>query len=387
MTSWIEEAKEYVGFSSDDEARLRRFDAVARPRYREVIDHFYRVIAGFEGARKVLTGGAAQVKRLEGTLFAWLETGLGGPHDAAWYDARARIGRRHVAVGLAVRYMFTAMNLIRGDLHRIARETGVEPGTIESIDRWLDLELAIMVQTYQEHSEQRLLDRERDAQHEQMAAMQRMSAGLAHEVRNPLNSAQLQLQLLTRRLRKAGVEASLLEATSLVDGEIHRLSGLLEEFLDFARPVRLAPTATDVVGVARQVVELATAAATRRGVTVTLSGATALVISCDPGKLHQIVQNLVANAVDAATRRVEVEVREAPGGVAIRVHDDGPGIPETVLPRIYEPFFSTKEGGTGMGLAITYSLVALHGGTIVACNRGGAEFVVTLPSGPAREVL
>jgi len=370
---WIEEAKQYIGFSARDEELLRGFHAAARARYREVVDHFYAVIDRFDGARAVLVGGIAQVERLKGTLLAWLESGLGGAHDEDWYETRARIGRRHVAIGLPPRYMHTAVNLVRADLHGIARgTTGIDAAAvIEAIDRWLDLELAIMVQTYQEHHEQGL-----------MAAMQRMSAGLAHEVRNPLNSAQLQLQLLSRRLKRAGAEPGLLEVTSLVDGEIRRLSGLLQEFLDFARPVQLAIVDCDLVGVAQQVVELANVAASARQIEVVLTGEPAVVISCDPGKVHQILQNLIANALDAARSRVEVDLRADDAAAILRVRDDGPGIPEGVLPRIYEPFFSTKEHGTGMGLSITYSLVSLHGGSIEVQNQGGAEFTVRLPAEP-----
>lgn len=381
--SWIDEARAYIGFSEEDEVHLRAFHAVAEDRYDEVVAHFYEVIDRFPEARAVITGGAAQRARLAGTLRAWLASGLGGVHDRAWYEARVRIGARHVAIGLASRYMFTAIGVIRADLHRIVRQTAVLAApTIDAIDRWLDLELAIMLQSYQESSEERLLERERTAQRERLGAMQRLSAGLAHEVRNPLNAAQLQLELLARRLRRGGAGPSLLEVTALVDGEIRRLSGLLQEFLDFARPVHLAAGDADLVAIARHVVEMVQAAAAERGVAVALVGDPAVVIACDSGKVHQILHNLVANAIDAAASRVEVAALAHDGGATIVVRDDGPGIPDAVLPRIYEPFYSTKERGTGMGLSITYSLVTLHGGTIHARNRGGAEFTVHLPATP-----
>jgi len=370
---WIEEAKQYVGFSEEDERRLHALHALGRAGYAAIIDHFYAVIEQFAGARQVITGGPPQIAHLKVTLLAWLESGVGGPHDLAWYEARSRIGRRHVAIGLASRYMFTAANLVRADLHRLAGGiAGIDlAATGDAIDRWLDLELAIMLHSYQE-----------DHERQQLAAMQRMAAGLAHEVRNPLNSAQLQLQLLSRRLKRAGAEPGLLEVTSLVDGEIRRLSGLLQEFLDFARPVQLAIVDCDLVGVAQQVVELANVAARARQIEVVLTGEPAVVISCDPGKVHQILQNLIANALDAARSRVEVDLRADDAAAILRVRDDGPGIPEGVLPRIYEPFFSTKEHGTGMGLSITYSLVSLHGGSIEVQNQGGAEFTVRLPAEP-----
>ena len=102
----------------------------------------------------------------------------------------------------------------------------------------------------------------------------------------------------------------------------------------------------------------------------------------DPAKVHQIVANLVRNAVEAVTAngRVQVTVESALDGVIVRVEDDGPGIPGAVQARIYEPFFSTKESGTGLGMSIVHSLVALHGGTITLdTGTDGTRFDVKLP--------
>lgn len=389
LPAWIADSLLYVGFSDEDEARLHAFHAVAAPSYAAVIDHFYDVIDRHDGARAILTGGAAQVARLKRTLHAWLAGGLGAAHDEAWFASRCRIGERHVAVGLPSHYMFTAVNLVRADLAALVDER-IAPAerapTRAAIDRWLDLELAIVQRSYQDASEQRLVQRERDAQRENLSAMRRLSAGLAHEVRNPLNAAHLQLELLQRRLRRSEADPALLDATALVDGEIRRLSTLLQEFLDFARPVQLTAADTDLVAIARQVIARADASAAARQVEVVLGGAASVRITGDPGKLHQILHNLIANAIDAAVRRVEVELHG--GGdepAVIVVHDDGGGIAEAVRPRIFEPFFSTKEGGTGMGLSITHSLVSLHGGEIQVANRVGAEFTVVLPPAPAND--
>jgi signal transduction histidine kinase len=107
-------------------------------------------------------------------------------------------------------------------------------------------------------------------------------------------------------------------------------------------------------------------------------------IEIDAGKVHQVVQTLIRNAVEASERGqlVEVTVERVATGAAVTIRDHGPGIPPEVQARIYEPFFSTKEGGTGMGMAIVHSLVALHGGTIAIRNDGGAELTVTLPRRP-----
>src|SRR5262249_45482220 len=102
----------------------------------------------------------------------------------------------------------------------------------------------------------------------------------------------------------------------------------------------------------------------------------------DAAKVHQIILNLLRNAIEAVTPggHVSVELAADAERLHIRVQDDGPGIPEDVRPRIYEPFFSTKEGGTGLGMSIVHSLVSLHGGTIdLVTGPTGTRFEIRLP--------
>jgi signal transduction histidine kinase len=382
---YLEELKHYVGFGKTDEDVLRRLRASASDAEIEAIsEHFYSVLVQHDGARAVITDGAAQIARLKHTLVEWIISGLAGPHDESFYERRSRIGRRHVAIGLPQQYMFTAMNVMRRDLHHLV-ETHLPEERIaarDAVDKLLDIELAIMLRHYQLEAEERLVRRERLSQAEKLTAVRTLSAGLAHEVRNPLNAAKLQLELLERRLRRGEGDPRLLDAAELVRVEIGRLSKLLDEFLSFARPADLAPTPTDLVGLARHVAELERPAADVHGVTLVVEAPLPAVEALiDAAKIHQVVQNLVRNAIEASPRggAVTVAVEPFEGGVALRVRDQGPGIPPEVLARIYEPFFSTKEGGTGMGMAIVHSLVTLHGGEIHVRSNGFTEFAVHLP--------
>jgi signal transduction histidine kinase len=254
---------------------------------------------------------------------------------------------------------------------------------MRSVHKLLDCELAIMVQHYELDTEDKLIARERRTQADRILAMQTMSAGLAHEVRNPLNAAMLQLELLERRLHRTGDDPRLLEPTELAQSEIERLTALLNEFLVFARPPELHAQEHDVVAVVRQVVDLERVTAERRGVAVAIAADPAQVLAeVDVAKLHRLVLNLVRNACEAVADgghvTAGVEVDEA--RCLIRVSDDGPGIPGHVVPRIYEPFFSTKEGGTGLGMSIVHSLVSLHGGSIdLRTGPGGTTFEVAIP--------
>ncbi len=240
---------------------------------------------------------------------------------------------------------------------------------------------------------------------EKLAAVGTLSAGLAHEIRNPLNAAGLQLRLLNRRLQAMDADAQLLEPVALVQAELGRLSRLVGEFLQFARPTGLVRSKVDVGELARAVVDLEAPAALEKGARIVARlPPSPAIVEGDSEKLRQVVLNLIRNAVEASGKdgRVEVGVKvgeaqgsEAPrasdgppdpkaepGGLKIFVSDDGEGIPEQDLSRIFEPFYSTKPGGTGLGMSIVHSLVNLHGGDVSVLSREGegTRVVISLPA-------
>lgn len=381
----LDELLSYVGFDEDDATRLRALHPTLQPHFAEIAGRFYEALWANSGAAAVLTG-PEQIERLRVTLIDWMSTGLLGPYDERFYEKRSRIGRRHVAIGLHHRYMFTAMSVVRTAYHdHVARLYGpIEAAPImRSVHKLLDVELAIMVGHYQNVSEEKLVMSERRIQADRLTAMQTLTAGLAHEVRNPLNAAKLQLELLERRLRRGTDDPRLVEPGQLAQKEIERLTLLLNEFLAFARPPELHTQDHDVASILRQVAELERISAERRGAELALVACPEQLIALvDPTKVHQIVLNLVRNAIEAVTAggHVALELVGDETQFHIRVQDDGPGIPADVLPRIYEPFFSTKEAGTGLGMSIVHSLVTLHGGRIdLETNDRGTRFDITIP--------
>jgi signal transduction histidine kinase len=314
-----------------------------------------------------------------------MSTGLLGPFDERFYEKRSRIGRRHVQIGLDQQYMFTAMNVVRTAYQDIllAEAPAGAPAMLRAIHKLLDIELAIMTRHYQLDSEAKLVTRERRAQSDRIIAMQTLTAGLAHEVRNPLNAAKLQLELLDRRLRRETTDQRLTQPSELASKEIERLTQLLNDFLAFARPPELHLEERDIAELVRHVCEVERPGATKHDATLVLLGAPdSLIARVDAAKIHQVVANLVRNAIEAvpAGGHVAVELSSSHDTFTIRVQDDGPGIPPEVRARIYEPFFSTKEGGTGLGMSIVHSLVALHGGSIeLDSHPGGTRFDITIP--------
>jgi signal transduction histidine kinase len=384
--SVLDELFAYVGFDDGDRSRLLALHPVLEPHFPAVAERFYEAVNASPAAAAVLQD-PDQVERLRVTLIDWMASGLLGPHDERFYEKRSRIGRRHVAVGLPHDFMFTAMSVVRtAYLDRIATLFPVAEAwaTTRSVNKLLDIELAVMARHYHLDSKDKLVAREQRIQDDRITAMRTMSAGLAHEVRNPLHAAKLQLELLQRRLRKRADDPSFHGPTEIAQKEIERVTALLNDFLTFARPPELHAQDHDVAEIVRNVVELERVSAERRGAALALVVPTRLIAKVDAPKLHQVALNLVRNAIDAVGPggHVAVELTGGDGRFDLRVQDDGDGIPDEIRARIYEPFFSTKEGGTGLGMSIVHSLVLLHGGSIaLTSGAGGTCFDVTIPRG------
>ncbi len=206
--------------------------------------------------------------------------------------------------------------------------------------------------------------RRQAAEKEALAAIGVLTAGLAHEIRNPLNAAQLQLQLLRRRA-KAGAEVEKIESrATLVEGELRRLTTLLDDFLGLARPRPLAERAVDVCAILDDVAELEGPLCRTHDITITLACERPLEVYGDADQLRQAVLNLVANARDAIAQAerpgtIRLEARRRDGAAYVGVVDDGPGLGAGDA---FEAFHTTKAAGTGLGLSIVRKIVRLHGG-------------------------
>jgi signal transduction histidine kinase len=232
-------------------------------------------------------------------------------------------------------------------------------------------------------AQQRLL------QNERMALLGTFASGLAHEVRNPLNSIALQLSLLERRI--AGAEPllreRLAELVGVIREEIRRLDALVGDFLFFSRTSRIQLQPTDLDALVDEVTRLLRPEARGAGVTLRRQRAEAPVPSlrADPEKLKQVVINLVRNAIEAMPDggSVALETALRDGRAVIEVADNGPGLPERV--DIFQLFVTTKPKGTGLGLSIAQQIVHAHGGTIAASSEPGkgATFTVALPLEPS----
>jgi two-component system, sporulation sensor kinase E len=239
------------------------------------------------------------------------------------------------------------------------------------------------------HMEDITEKRRRDAQlrrAESLASLTTLAAGVAHEIKNPLGSISIHIQLIRKALQGKGkVPMAFLERhLGVVNEEIDRLNKIVVDFLFAVRPMDVQLRDGDPGELVASIADFIRPEAERAGVMVELSTAEGLPrVALDERLMKQALLNLVKNALAAmpgggklrlAALRVEDEVR-------LTVEDSGVGISEEDLPKIFEPYFTTKENGTGLGLTITFKIVREHDGEITVTSRPGQGscFTISLP--------
>lgn len=265
-------------------------------------------------------------------------------------------------------------------------------------------ELEVALQNMADHIGtvvERLEQREREVlRGEQLAAVGQLAAGIAHELRNPLMAINILVQAAAEREDGSGLRGRDL---AVVEEEIGRLDSSIQSLLDFARPPRPSKTLVDVRQLVNQSLDLVSARAEQQRVAIRREAAQPpAFVEIDGGQIRQVLLNLLLNSLDAMPGggNLGVHIRAAPSsasdstgsvgspsaqarsGYLIQIADSGCGLPEDLGDRIFEPFVSTKETGTGLGLPICRRIIAEHGGWIGAENHpaGGAVFSIWLPA-------
>jgi signal transduction histidine kinase len=295
-----------------------------------------------------------------------------------------------VAVGLvvtavvvrALRPLFrlaeTAKKIARGDYQERADESS--PDEVGALGREFNAMAAAL-----DEREQRLVRSER------LAAVGKIAAQITHEVRNPLSSIGLNAEMLEEEVGALeGPPAQVEEARQLVRAivkEVDRLTDITEEYLRFAKLPQPKLEREDLRQIVASLCAFLQPEMQARGVTVEVSAPGDLpLVAADEHQLRQALLNLLRNAVEAMTGGGRLGLAMAAGEklVTLRISDSGQGIDPEHLAKIFDPFFSTKEHGTGLGLALTQQIIVEHGGTIdVESSPGkGTTFTVRLPAAP-----
>jgi len=239
------------------------------------------------------------------------------------------------------------------------------------------------------HSFQALEEQQR------LAALGTMAAGLAHEIRNPLAGIKGAAQYLHTTDGPPDPE-EFADLLGVIVSETDRLAGVVEQFLDYARPMKIHAAETNLSTLTERLVQLIQLRTTNPDVAISVHAPSDLPrVICDEGKIHQVLLNLVRNAIEAVGDEGKVTLRlcrgqvsgrgrQAVEAVEIRVEDDGPGLSREALQKLFIPFYTTKRHGTGLGLPISRRLVEAHGGELNARSgpSGGTRVTVRLPLQP-----
>ncbi len=223
---------------------------------------------------------------------------------------------------------------------------------------------------------------------EELSALGQMAAGMAHELRNPLTAISMLVQLQREKAERDGPPP---EDLTIIEREIARMEERLGAFIDYARPSRPRWRRIDLRDVAAATLGLIQGRAAKHRVEVRFAPpADPVPVRADAEQIGRALVNLAMNAIDAMPlggRLTLTMTGAADGFVEVAVDDTGPGVDPKVLPRLFEPFFTGKEAGLGLGLPISARIARDHGGRLTAANRpeGGARFLLRLPTARIRE--
>lgn len=220
---------------------------------------------------------------------------------------------------------------------------------------------------------------------DQLTAMGHLASGVAHEIRNPLNAISMIAQRFQQEFKPVEDEEEYEKLASTIVSETRRINDIIQQFLSFARPPKLQLQETDIAGIVDHVVTLLNQEAKSKGVTLEAHCTPVPPIAADSHKLQQALLNLVKNSLQACSEggHVRLECREEDSRIRIDITDDGNGIAQEHLNKIFNLYFTTKEEGTGLGLSIVQQIISQHNGTIEVKSEpgNGTRFTIFLPKG------
>jgi signal transduction histidine kinase len=357
--------------------------------------------AAFEGDKDEINREIIQVGAIEHTADKRLHTladRVSSSMDALSAAAKVREARSVVAlVGLAVLTLgvglFVSLHVRRilAPLgHVTERAQAVARGDLTPrAVRQGDDEIAELAATFEHMVGAVARARTEALSNERLAAIGKMAAHVTHEIRNPLSSIGLNVEMLEEELATHETNPNAKGLLTAISREVGRLEQLSEEYLRVARLPSPRMEAEDVAALVRDVVAFTRKEMERASCVVEVKVADAVPPALfDEAQLRQAFLNLLRNAREAMPSggQIDVSVRAEGMSVVVTVDDRGSGISDDVRARIFDPFFSTKGEGTGLGLAITRQIVEAHGGAITCAQRegGGTSFRIALPIAPSR---
>ena len=373
----FQELQVWVGWTEESARRVAATAELLEPHLRTLVNEVHAEILRHPNARKVITGGQAQINYLTETLISWLRELLSGRYDGEYVARHWRIGRRHVEIGLEQVYINATMSQLRLGLMRVLYTSWQgDPkelqDTICSLNKLLDLDLAIIEDAYQYEYAARLQRNER------LAVIGQMAGGVAHELRNPLNVVKTSVYYLLNARNPSAEKKT--EHLQRIEKHVVLADNVITTLSNFAKlpvPNRAPFTIEQCLRKALDTTPLPENIQVRIDCPPTLPP-----VLADFGQLHIVFANLIRNAVEAMPEggRLTLTARASGGGIEVAVEDTGVGMTAEQLGQIMEPLYSTKARGLGLGLSIVRAIVEKNGGSLrVASEPGrGSTFTVFL---------
>jgi signal transduction histidine kinase len=373
------ELQRYVEWTEEDVQAIHAIRPLIEASFPELVEDFYEEIQRHPDALKVITGGQEQIERLKGTLVNWLKELFSGQYDEDYVVRRWQIGYRHVQIGLDQVYTNAALSRLRRGLMRALEQNW--PATLQelldarrTLNTLLDLDLALIEDAYQ--SEHMF----RQQATERLALIGQVAGGIAHELRNPLNVIKTSVfYLLNARNPSPDKTAKHLERIEKQVGTADEVIVALTNFAKMALPV---PAPFDVETHLKKVAD---EAELPESIQVTYDCPAGLPPAlADASQIDIVLGNLIRNAREAMPHGGTLRLAAEPDDpfLQITVADTGNGIATEALPRIMEPFYSTKARGIGLGLAMAKAIIDKNDGRLsVESEPGrGTTFTIQLRS-------
>ncbi len=379
----------------EDESVRRQLNEIESGFLRLTVER-ERVVALLDaGNREDATGIHAAARKRFDALISQCELYLDSLRTGLEHDREEGLARMRLVNGAAMAFLpFTLLlglvlalvlsRQILGPIRRLARgsDEPVGPDEVAALESRMHglLERAVQARAKLEKSQATLLATER------LAGVGKMAAGVAHSIRNPLTSVKMRLFSLQRSL---ALSENQREDFEVISAEIKHLDTIIQNFLEYARPPKLSLKRISPSDVTDAAVDLLRMRMDAQRVSVSVEREEPLQpILIDPEQLKEVLVNLMSNAMEAMDGPGRITIVESEGFMepmgrvaVVSLSDTGPGVPEEDRERVFEPFHTTKEEGTGLGLPIARRIVVEHGGSLslTQAKGGGAKFTITLP--------
>ncbi|MFQ5991996.1 MAG: protoglobin domain-containing protein [Nitrospiraceae bacterium] len=405
--------KEFLLFTEEEEASLKTVRPLMERHVNELVDAFYQHLLAFEETRRLLSNEMIG-SRLKEAQKGYLLSLVTGPYDQTYQEGRLQIGKVHERIGLTPQWYLGAyalyLNLLRPLL---TKEFGSRPGQLEATltaltkAMFLDMQLAIEAYILKSSErlevanlqlarltrelEQGLMKKKKDLeqtleqlrQTERLAELGALASGMAHEIGTPMNVILGRAEYLMRRTEEESTKKGL----ETIVAQVERITKIMNQLLTFARRRPIERRATDITKTIEDGLEILQEQLKHHHIKIERAVEPSIpLIHADKDQMSQVVLNILLNAIhsmpDGGTLRIDLAMND--GHVNLAVTDTGCGISKANLPKIFDPFYTTKDigKGTGLGLTVVHGIIQEHGGTIrVESEPGrGTTFTLSLPT-------